>query len=159
MAKSIRVKEIGGGRGFLTESEYNREMTEWARKTQALSKAQAAQLTRGKKRNRTYKSGKKAGKTERKLSRAVDFTLRSEAGEVAGVSFQFPVHGIFKEYGVSRSHGVQSHTRRSLSDWLSSALAKQEESLVEIVAEYQSDKILRIFRSIGGQATAWDVKQ
>lgn len=157
MAK-VQVKDVyTGGRGFLTETAYNREMERWARETQQLAKSQAAQLTRGKRKNHTYHSGKKAGKTEKKLRNAIQFQLKSRDGEVAGVAFQFPVHGIFKEYGVSRGYRATSHMRRSLSDWLSSALAKQDEKLADIVAEYQSDKVLHTFRAIGGKTTSWNI--
>lgn len=154
----IKVKEVdGGGRGFLTESEYNRQMEAWARKTQQLAKQQAAQLTRGKSSTHTYKTGKKAGKSEKNLRNSIQFQLKSRAGEVAGVAFQFPVHGIFKEYGVSRGYPAHGHMRRSLSDWLSSALDKQDERLADIVALYQSDKVLHTFRAIGGKTTSWNI--
>ena len=58
MAKKVTVKDVfTGRRGFLTDTEYNREMEEWARAKQKLSKAQAALFTKGKRRNYTYKSG------------------------------------------------------------------------------------------------------
>lgn len=129
----------------------------WSRETQQLAKSQAALLTRGKKRNRTYQSGRKAGKTEGKLRNHIQFQLKSNAGEVVGVAFQFPVHGIFKEYGVARGYPASGHMRRSLSEWISSALGKQDEKLADIVAEYQSDKVLRTFRAIGGKTTSWNI--
>lgn len=150
MAK-VQVKDVySGGRGFLTDSEYNREMEEWSRQTQKLSKAQAALFTRGKKRNHTYKTGKKAGKSEPKLRNSIQFQLKSDAGEVAGVAFQFPVHGIFREYGVGRGtpRSMVGHTSRSMSDWLSGSLNKQEEKLLDIVAEHESDKYIRVFMGI-----------
>lgn len=159
MAKKVTVKDVfTGRRGFLTESEYNREMEQWSRNTQKLAKAQAALFTKGKRRNRTYKSGKKAGKTEGKLRNHVQFQLKSDNGEVAGVAFQFPVHGIFKEYGVARGYPAIGHTRRSMSDWISGALGKQDEKLADIVAEHQSNKVLRTFRAIGGKTTSWTIK-
>ena len=133
------------------------QMEEWARATQKLSKAQAALFTKGKRRNRTYKSGKKAGKTEGKLRNRVQFQMKSDSGEVAGVAFQFPVHGIFKEYGVSSGYPASGHMRRSMSEWISSALGKQDERLADIVAEYQSGKVLRTFRAIGGKTTSWNI--
>lgn len=132
-------------------------MEAWARETQKLSRAQAALFTKGKRRNRTYKSGKKAGKTEGKLRNHVQFQLKSDSGEVAGVAFQFPVHGIFMEYGVSRGHGVTGHVRRSMSDWISGSIAKQEEKMVEIVAEHQADRVVRAYRGINKQNTAWNI--
>ena len=151
MAKKVTVKDVfTGRRGFLTESEYNREMEQWSRDTQKLAKAQAALFTKGKRRNHTYKSGKKAGKTEGKLRNHVQFQLKSDSGEVAGVAFQFPVHGIFREYGVGRGtpRTMVGHTSRTMSDWLSGSLNRQESKMVDIVAEHQGDKIIRTFKGI-----------
>lgn len=151
MAKKVAVKDVfTGRRGFLTDSEYNRQMEEWARATQKLSKAQAALFTKGKRRNHTYKSGKKAGKTEGKLRNHVQFQMKSDSGEVAGVAFQFPVHGIFREYGVGNGtpRSMVGHTSRSMSDWLSGSLNKQEGRLLDIVAEHQGDKYIRTFMGI-----------
>ena len=151
MAKKVAVKDVfTGRRGFLSDTEYNREMEEWARVTQKLSKAQAALFTKGKRRNRTYKSGKKAGKTEGKLRNHVQFQMKSDSGEVAGVAFQFPVHGIFREYGVGNGtpRSMAGHSSRSMSDWLSGSLDKQERKLLDIVAEYQGDKYVRTFMGI-----------
>lgn len=158
MAKKVTVKDVfTGRRGFLTDTEYNREMERWARETQQLAKSQASLLSKGKRRNRTYKSGKKAGKTEGILRNRIQFQLKSDGGEVAGVAFQFPVHGIFKEYGVARGYPASGHLRRTLSEWISSALGKQDERLADIVAEYQSGKVLRTFRAIGGKTTSWNI--
>lgn len=159
MAKRVNVKDVTtGGRGWLTESEYNRQMEAWARQTQALAKAQAAMLRKGKRRNHTYQTGRKAGKKEGKLRNHVQFQLKSDGGEVAGVAFQFPVHGIFKEYGVSRGYPAVGHLRRSMSDWVSSAVAKQEQGLLDVVAEYQSGKVVRSFRGIKENTTSWKIR-
>ena len=151
MAQKVQVKDVYfGRRGFLTDTEYNREMEEWSRATQKLSKAQAALFTKGKKRNRVYKTGKKAGKSESKLRNSIQYQLKSDAGEVAGVAFQFPVHGIFREYGVGRGtpRNMVGHTSRSMSDWLSGSLNKQEDKLLAIVAEHESDKYIRVFMGV-----------
>lgn len=122
-------------------------MKDWSQSVQKLAKAQAALFTKGKKRDHTYKSGPKAGKSEGKLKSHIQFQLKSDAGEVAGVAFQFPVHGIFREYGVGRKspHG---HVSRSMSDWLSGALQKKEGDMVAIVAEHHADKVIRTFAGI-----------
>ena len=151
MAKKVTVKDVfTGRRWFLTESEYNREIEQWSRDTQKLAKAQAALFTKGKRRNHTYKSGKKAGKTEGKLRNHVQFQLKSDSGEVAGVAFQFPVHGIFREYGVGRGtpRTMVGHTSRTMSDWLSGSLNHQESKMVDIVAQHQGDKVIRTFMGI-----------
>ena len=122
-------------------------MEEWARATQKLSKAQAALFTKGKRRNHTYQSGPKKGKTERKLRNHIQYGLRSDSGEVAGVAFGFERHGIFLEYGVGRGHPAHG-IRRSMSDWLSGTLQKKEQGVIDIVATYQSDKYIRTFMGI-----------
>lgn len=147
MAK-VQVKDVySGKRGWLSDSEYNQAMGEWSRTVQRLAKAKASAFSKGKRRNRIYLSGPKAGKREGKLKNHIQFQLKSDAGEVAGVAFQFPVHGIFREYGVGNG-SPRSHVSRSMSDWLSGTLAKQEGNLVSIVAEHQGDKVVRTFMGI-----------
>lgn len=147
MAK-VQVKDIySGRRGVLTDSEYNSSMESWSRSVQRLAKERASLFSKGKKRNRIYKSGSKAGKREGKLKNHIQFQLKSDAGEVAGVAFQFPVHGIFREYGVGNG-SPRSHVSRTMSDWLSGTLARKESDLVGIVAEHQGDKVVRTFMGI-----------
>lgn len=147
MAK-VQVKDVySGKRGWLSDSEYNQAMGEWSHTVQRLAKAKASAFSKGKRRNRIYLSGPKAGKREGKLKNHIQFQLKSDAGEVAGVAFQFPVHGIFREYGVGNG-SPRSHVSRSMSDWLSGTLAKQEGNLVSIVAEHQGDKVVRTFMGI-----------
>ena len=85
-----------------------------------------------------------------KLRNHVQFQMKSDSGEVAGVAFQFPVHGIFREYGVGNGtpRSLVGHTSRSMSDWLSGSLNKQERKLLDIVAEHQGDKYIRTFMGI-----------
>lgn len=147
MAK-VQVRDVfSGRRGFLTDSEYNKKMRDWGQAVQKLAKTQASLFVKGKRRNHTYMSGKKAGKSEGKLKNHIQFQLKSDAGEVAGITFQFPVHGIFREYGVGRGspHGRVS---RSMSDWLSGTLAKKEGDMVSIVAEHHADKVIRVFAGV-----------
>jgi len=147
MAK-VQVKDVySGKRGWLSDSEYNQVMGGWSRTVQRLAKAKASAFSKGKRRNRVYLSGPKAGKREGKLKNHIQFQLKSDAGEVAGVAFQFPVHGIFREYGVGNG-SPRSHVSRSMSDWLSGTLAKQEGNLISIVAEHQGDKVVRTFMGI-----------
>lgn len=151
MAKKVQVKDVyTGKRDVLTDSEYNRQMQQWAQTVQQLSKQQAALFRKGKRRNHTYKSGPKKGSVEQKLRNHIQYSLATDAGEVAGVGFKFPVHGIFREYGVGRGtpRTLVGHTARTMSDWLSGTLEKQEQAMVEIVAEYQSGKVVRVFNGV-----------
>lgn len=151
MASKVIVKDVfSGRRDILTDSEFNRQMEQWSQTVQRLAKQQASAFTHGKKKSHTYKSGKKKGKTEQVLRNHIQFQMKSDAGEVAGVAFQFPVHGIFREYGVGRGtpRALVGHTSRSMSDWLSGTLQRQEQSLVDIVAENASGKVIRTFAGI-----------
>ena len=65
MAKRVVVKDVfTGRRGVLDDSTFNSEMKRWSEDVQRLAKAEASLFPKGKRRNHTYKSGKKAGKTE-----------------------------------------------------------------------------------------------
>jgi len=139
---------VTGRSALLTDSDYNREMKQWSSEVQRLAKQAASLHVKGKKKSsRTYKSGPKRGKTERKLKNHIQYSLKTDAGEVTGIGFGFERHGIFLEYGVSRSHGVNA-VRRSMSDWLSGTLEKKEKGLVDIVAEYQGDKVIKTYMGI-----------
>ena len=132
---------------MLTDTEYNRQMGQWSAAVQRLAKMRAAEFTKGKRHSITYKSGKKAGKTEQKLRSHVAYQLKSDSGEVAGVAFKFPVHGIFREYGVGNGAPV-GHTSRSMSDWLSGTLNKKESNLLEIVGSHEGDLVVRTFMGV-----------
>lgn len=147
MAKAVHVRDVySGRRDILTETEYNRQMEAWSSTVQRLAKLQATAFNKGKKKSHTYKSGKKKGKTEHILRTHIQYQMKSDNGEVAGVAFQFPVHGIFREYGVGNGtpRALVGHTARNMSDWLSSSLQKQEQSLLDIVADYEGGKVVRV---------------
>lgn len=146
MAKNVVVRDsFTGRRGVLTETEYNRRMAQWSAAVQSLAEARAAAMVKGKRRSHTYKSGRKAGKTEQRLRGNVRQRIVMSAGEFEGVGFRFPVHGIFREYGVGRGtpRGLANMTRRTMSDWLSGALKMKEEELVRTVAEFQGGRVIR----------------
>ena len=151
MAKRVVVRDVfTGRRGVLDDSTFNSEMKRWSEEVQRLAKAEASLFPKGKRRNHTYKSGKKAGKTEQKLRNHIQYQLKSDTGEVAGVAFQFPVHGIFREYGVGNGtpRALVGKTSRTMSDWLSGSLAKSEGKLLDIVAEHSSNKVIRTFMGV-----------
>ena len=152
MAKKVTVRDVyTGRRGVLTDSEYNKAMQQWSAEVQRLAKQQASLLAKGKRKNsHTYKSGRWKGKTEYKLRTHIQYQMKEDAGEVAGVMFAFPVHGIFREYGVGNGtpRALVGHTRRSMSDWLSGTLQKKDQDLLDIVAEQQSGKVIRVFQGV-----------
>ena len=148
MPRALRVKDIyTGRRALLDESEYNEQVKRWSAATQQLAKQAASAFHHGKRRNRTYQSGPKAGKTERRLRNTIQYGLKASYGDIAAIGFQFERHGIFLEYGVSRGH-PKSGIRRSMSDWFSASLDRQERKLLDIVSEHQADKYLHTFMGI-----------
>lgn len=151
MSKRLNVRDVySGRRDVLTDTEYNRLMEQWSTTVQRLAKLQAATFHKGKKKSHTYQSGPKKGTKEGILRNHIQYQLKTNAGEVAGVAFQFPVHGIFREYGVGRGtpHAMVGHTARSMSDWLSGSLERQEDALLDIVAEQQAGKVVRVFGGV-----------
>ena len=151
MAKKVTVRDVySGRRDTLSDSEYNSQMQQWSTKVQQMAKSQAAAFRNGKKKSHTYLSGPKKGKTEPILRNHIQYQMKSDNGEVAGVAFQFPVHGIFREYGVGRGtpRSLVGHTSRTMSDWLSGTLQRQEPALLDIVAEQQADKVVRVFAGV-----------
>ena len=136
MASKVRVKDITtSGRGYLfDDSQYNEQMRQWAASVQSMAKRQASMLRKGKKRaTRVYQSGPKKGKTEKRLRTHIQYQLKSSAGEVAGIAFKFPVHGIFREYGVGRGR-KRGMASTNMSDWLSGTLQRKENSLTQIIS-------------------------
>lgn len=151
MAKKVTVRDVyNGRRDVLTDTEYNRQVQLWSETVQKMAKMQASAFHKGKKHSITYKSGPKKGKTEPILRNHIQYQMKSDSGEVAGVAFQFPVHGIFREYGVGRGtpRALVGHTSRSMSDWLSGTLQRQESRLLDIVADQQAGKVVRVFAGI-----------
>lgn len=151
MAKKVTVRDVNSGRrDVLTDTEYNRRMQQWSTTVQKMAKLQASAFHKGKHHSITYKSGPKKGKTEPVLRNHIQYQLKTNAGEVAGVAFQFPIHGIFREYGVGRGtpRALVGHTSRSMSDWLSGTLQRQEDNLLDIVADQQAGKVVRVFAGI-----------
>ena len=151
MAKKVTVRDVySGRRSSLDDSEYNSQMQQWSTKVQQMAKAQASAFRKGKKHSITYQSGAKKGKTEPILRNHIQYQMKSDSGEVAGVVFQFPVHGIFREYGVGRGtpRSLVGHTSRSMSDWLSGTLQRQESELLDIVADQKAGKVVRVFAGI-----------
>lgn len=151
MAKKVQVKDIFTGRkGVLDDSEYNSEMQQWSTSVQKMAKTRASAFTKGKKKNHTYMSGPKKGKVEQILRNHIQYQLKSSDGDVAGVAFQFPVHGIFREYGVGRGtpRSKVGMTSRRMSDWLSGTLQRKEDEMADIVALHQADKAIRVFNGI-----------
>lgn len=149
MPRALRIQDIYSGRSaHLEDTAYNNDVQRWAATTQRLAKQAAATLTKGKRTSsHTYTHGPKAGKTETRLRRSIQYKLQAEAGDISSVFFRFPVHGIFREYGVGRG-SPRGHVTRSLSDWMSATLDRQEPQLVELVSNHEADRAVRLFNGI-----------
>lgn len=103
----------------------------------------------------TYKTGIHAGKTEQKLSKkgtgGMHFkAYRNDNREYGGTGFKFPIHGIFRAWGVGngqprvqgkRVHHGKNHIKRTTSDWLDGPIDKNASKLADIAAAYYGDKV------------------
>lgn len=149
MAQHVKVTDVyTGRRAQLSDAEYNEEMRGWAQQVQRIAKQQASAFHRGKRKpTHTYTRGHKAGKTETRLRTSIQYRLKSDSGEVAAVAFKFPVHGIFREYGVSNGHH-RGNINRAPSDWMSGTLQRKDDDLLNIVAEHQSGAVINKFMGI-----------
>ena len=92
----------------------------------------------------------KNGNIETKLRNSIQYSFIASYGEASGIAFQFPVHGIFREYGVGNG-SPKNAIKRSKSDWLSSSLDKKEKQLTDIIDNYSDNLVSRIFRGVGNK--------
>lgn len=143
----------------MTMAEWNAATKKWSLKVLAIQRNKAKKFPQGKdskgqhKSPHTYKSGKKKGQTEYKLSErgggAYVFKLRHEQKEYFGTEFKPPVHGIFREYGVGNGQPRDPakmkrayRKKRTESDWISYTMERNAEELADTAAQYAGDKIL-----------------
>lgn len=146
---------------LMTEEQYFAQVRQWADKVRAQARANAAAFQKGKKKAHTYVKGSYHGQTEYKLSSKVGYVLRKRYGDLERVLFKFPVHGIFREYGVGNGqprHGVavksgkvasaRTYIKRSMSDWMHNPLEQNVEALADIATEYYGDKMLVEFKRL-----------
>ena len=78
------------------------------------------------------------------------FNIVTLFGDALGIAFQFPVHGIFREYGVGNG-SPRNAIKRSKSDWLSGTLDRKENQLTDIIDNYSDNLVSRIFRGVGNK--------
>lgn len=139
---------------LMSEEQFIAQVRQWADKVRAQARANAAAFPNGKKKAHTYVKGRYHGQTEYKLSSKVGYVLRKKSGDVERIRFQFPVHGIFRAYGVGNGQpksggSSQSYIRRSPSDWMSDPLEQNTEALADIAADYYGDKMLINITQLG----------
>lgn len=135
----------------ITNEEFYKQAVRWASMVRNTAKRNTLQFTKGKKHTSiTYRSGKKAGKVERKLSASIRYSIEHSLHIPEAVSFKIPIHGIWREwavgYGQPRVPGkyVNPHPRirRSMVDWLDEPIDRNAERLFDLAAEFWGDRCL-----------------
>lgn len=135
----------------ITNEEFYKQAIRWASMVRNTAKRNTLQFTKGKKHaSITYRSGKKAGKVERKLSASIRYSIEHSLHIPEAVSFKIPIHGIWREwavgYGQPRVPGkyVNPHPRirRSMVDWLDEPIDRNAERLFNLAAEFWGDRCL-----------------
>lgn len=131
----------------INEQQYEDYIKRWCQKVRNSAKQRAASFTKGKKETtHTYLKGRYAGTTEKKLKDNITFKLQRNYGEISRVSFLFPVHGIFRAYGVGNGQPlngepIRPRIRRSPSDWISAPINDNIKTFSNFIAEYHADKV------------------
>ena len=135
----------------ITNEEFYKQAVRWASMVRNTAKRNTLQFTKGKMHTSiTYRSGKKAGKVERKLSASIRYSIEHSLHIPEAVSFKIPIQGIWWEwavgYGQPRVPGkyVNPHPRirRSMVDWLDEPIDRNAERLYDLAAEFWGDRCL-----------------
>jgi hypothetical protein len=147
-----KTKDITVVDGHITQyPEIFRQAQSWARKVRRQAKANASRdvMKKGKKRPHTYKTGRYAGRTEIFLREGLNYKIREQYLEIDSILFNFPLHGIFKAYGVGNkqpahgrheARGTRGYVRRQQSEWIDIPLNTNLNALADDVARYYGDK-------------------
>ena len=148
--------------GTLTTQEmFMDDARKWGAAVAAKMRANAARFQHGKEHKRTYtarrynkRTGQKEDTTvnEKVLKKSINSKIRTNRdGDFNRIAFDFPLHGIFRMYGVgSGQPGAGSHkkqapkirVKRSMSDWLNQPIEQEFDTLADIVANFYGDKVL-----------------
>jgi hypothetical protein len=155
--KNSKVTSTIGGK-TLTAEQFYAEARRWAAIVHNMAKANTAAFKKGKENeSHVYKEGKKAGKTEKKLSKSTRFIITHDNKIPESIGFKIPVHGIFREwavgYGQPRVAGkyvaANSKVKRTMSDWIDKPIEKHSRQLFDLAAEYWGDRV--IVNTFGGK--------
>jgi hypothetical protein len=100
--------------------------------------------------NQTYKTGKKAGKNEKKLHDSIRYTITQDCEVPESIGFKIPIHGIFREwavgYGQPRVAGKyvsnNSRVKRTMEDWIDKPIEKNTQKLFDLAAEFWGDQVV-----------------
>ena len=157
MNKSSKVTTTISGK-TITPEQFHAEARRWAAIVRNMAKANTSAFKKGKTaETHTYKSGKKAGKAEKKLKNSIRFVIEHNNKIPEAIGFKVPIHGIFREwavgYGQPRVAGkyiaANSRIKRSMNDWIDKPIEKSSEKLFNLAAEYWGDKV--VVNAFGGK--------
>ena len=135
----------------ITPEEFYAAARKWAAIVRNIAKSNTNRFRKGKKKKtHTYKTGKKAGKTEQKLKDSIHYGIEMDCGIPENVSFKLPIHGIFREwavgYGQPRVEGKyispNSKIKRTMDDWIDKPIEKNLQKLSKIAAEFYGDQVI-----------------
>jgi hypothetical protein len=148
--------------GTLTTDEmFLEEARRWATGVVSKMRANTARFQHGKESARAYtvrSRNRRTGATsdatvkEKVLSKSINYKIKkNKQGAVARVAFDFPLHGIFRAYGVGagqpgegtgKKRAPKVRIKRSMSDWANQPIEQEYEKLANIAAHYYGDKLL-----------------
>lgn len=143
---------------IMTDEQFLVAVQKWANTVRREAKNKATAFGKGKKKNYVYsESGKSrySGKTEKKLSEDISYAVKTQFGEVHHIQFKFPLHGIFRAFGVGNGQpakgsfskqALKTYIRRSPSDWLNEPIEKNIETFSDLVANHYGDTILNFVK-------------
>ena len=136
---------------LITAEQFYAAARKWAAIVRNMAKANTSRFAKGKdKQTHTYKTGKKAGKTEKKLRDSIRYTIAHDCGVPESIGFKIPIHGIFREwavgYGQPRVAGKyisqNSRVKRSMDDWIDKPIEKNTQKLFDLAADFWGDQVL-----------------
>lgn len=129
---------------LITNAELYQKAKAWAERVKVAARANASSFP-------TH------GKTDERLSRKTNYTVKKSDDVVSRVYFHFPLHGAFRTFGVGRGQPAvgskkvadRIYTYRTESDWMTDPLDRNTDDLAAIVADYYGDAVLKTW-SRGG---------
>lgn len=144
---------------IMTDEQFTAAVIQWGNMVRNKARANAGAFTKGKQGTYGYNpdgKSKNAGRTEKKLATAIGYRIRRFSGDINNVSFQFPLHGIFRAFGVGNGQPgedsyakrtTKTYIKRSKSDWINSPIENSFEAFAKLSTEYYGDKVMAVVRN------------
>jgi len=135
----------------ISAEEFYAQARKWAAIVRNMAKANASRFSKGKtKQVHTYKTGKKAGKTEQKLRNSIRYIIAQDSGVPESIGFKIPIHGIFREWAVGFGQprvagkyiSPNSRVKRTMEDWIDLPIEKNTKKLFDLAAEFWGDTVV-----------------